>query len=173
MNTFLTYQIISVVSFVLLSTLCLWVILYAKGHWLFKLPLIILSFAFVFHLESEMNNMLGWPSTRPAPEKFEFLHGHTVKPTKDDPGSVYLWIKSHDYWGAPQNLQLPYSEDLEEYVKMANIMRGKGMRVEGASKQSEDKKDGKNGYQARSDDDSDLGLIFYKLPPSHNLIKER
>mgnify|MGYP003335439861 CR=1 FL=1 len=145
------------VSFVLLSAIGLWILIYGKGYWWIKSIFIFLTIAFSITLWASLSELSGWPTDTSVPEKV-IVHWMLVKePSKlnsKDKGFVYLWGTEIDSenkvketkinkWTSPfiakkhsiepRTYRLPYSEDLHKKTvqAMKMIRAGKNIVAEG------------------------------------------
>lgn len=153
------------VSFVLLSAIGLWILIYGKGYWWIKSIFIFLTITFSITLWASLSELSGWPTDVSAPEKV-IVHWVLVKePSKlnsNDKGFVYLWATEIDSenkakktkinkWTSPfvakkhsiepRIYRLPYSENLHKKAvqAMKMIRAGKNVVAEGMKLGSEEK----------------------------------
>ena len=76
-----------------LTGLVLWFIIGAKGHWVLKAFIILLTLHVCLSVGMSIPNFAGWPSDDRLPDKF-LVHWITIKEpdkkTKED-GYIYIW----------------------------------------------------------------------------------
>lgn len=83
------------VSFIILATLALWLIIGAKGYWWVKLFLISCSIYFSVAVWTSLGALTGWPSDAILPKKFQVYWTQVKEPDKStgEDGAIYFWVK--------------------------------------------------------------------------------
>lgn len=111
------------ISFVVLSALLLWAVIYARGPWQLKLALICTVPVFGVVVWHTLEGYKGWPAAKPLPENAALV-GQFV----DEPRWIYVWAIPN---GAdkPRAYRIPYVRQAHEAVDGARIAQGKGLRV--------------------------------------------
>ena len=119
-------------AFLIMTALSLWILIGAKGHWIFKTGFIAATLFFSIGMWNSFNNLLGWPTTEKVPDTFEILWVVVEEPNKrtNDPGAIYIWIKnlepeddhfslsfnSNDMSKDSRLYKLPYNRAMHEQV---------------------------------------------------------
>ena len=63
----------------------------------------------------------GFPSESEIPNDFIFVHGVVNKPTKNDPGVIYIWIRTADDIKRPRVYAMEYDEEMDMTIQLSNI----------------------------------------------------
>ena len=125
-------------TFLVLCSMGLWLILYAKGSWHIKLAFISICLYFSFLMWHSLSDLSGWCTDSPMPKK-SIIHWILVsEPSKSnarDQGNIFFWATEIDENNEiirkvsllllrpfsskknetePRAYRLPYSEDLHE-----------------------------------------------------------
>jgi hypothetical protein len=81
-------------AFFILSSLLLWLVIGAKGHWLIKASVISFVLYFCVSIDFSLENLLGWPSSQSLPEKFQVHWIKIREPNKKtkEQGAIYVWV---------------------------------------------------------------------------------
>ena len=119
-------------AFLIMTALSLWILIGAKGHWVFKMGFIAITLLFSIGMWNSFNDLLGWPTTEKVPDKFEILWVVVEEPNKrtNDDGAIYIWIKnlepkddsfslsfnSKDVSKGSRLYKLPYNRAMHEQV---------------------------------------------------------
>ena len=138
-------------TFIILASIGLWMILYAKGAWYYKLLYVALCLYFSFIMWFSLSDLSGWATEAKFPEK-SIIHWILVqepsKTNSKEAGNVYIWATAIDQennlmkaetstvlkpFTAKKNMteprvyRLPYSEELHKKAAQAmqQIMSGK------------------------------------------------
>jgi len=129
-------------AFLIMTALSLWILIGAKGHWVFKMGFIAITLLFSIGMWNSFNDLLGWPTTEKVPDKFEILWVVVEEPNKrtNDDGAIYIWIKnlepkddsfslsfnSKDVSKGSRLYKLPYNRAMHEQVPgiLGKIKRG-------------------------------------------------
>ncbi len=120
-------------AYTVLGALLLAMLLRTPFAWWVKAGAIVLTSAFFIIAFDSMRGLLGWPSPRPMPDRFQVLWTRVVEPSRayNEPGAIYLWIEELDDnnvpSGVPRSFRIKYTEPLAEKVEKAraDIMSGK------------------------------------------------
>ena len=182
-------------AFFLLSSLLLWLLIGAKGHWLIKASVISFVLYFCVSIDFSLENLLGWPSNQSLPEKFQVHWIEIKEPNKKtrEQGAIYVWAtnlnqtdkeEGWDGWRRlfvsfnnydprePRAYRLAYSkQDHEEAEKALGFLKG-GSKVgggngKGKGKGKGGKGDGEGGKKNGGGGSLSRngGVYFEKLPP--------
>lgn len=138
-------------TFLVLCSMGLWLITYARGSWLIKLAFISICLYFSFLMWHSLSELSGWCTDSPMPKK-SIIHWILVsEPSKSstkDQGGIFFWATEVDENNEivrkmsilllrpfsskksetePRAYRLPYSEDLHEKSAkaMRELMKGK------------------------------------------------
>ena len=183
------------IGFVLIAALVLWFVIGAKGNWISKAAMILLSLYFCLSVGLSVNEFMGWPTDDQLPSKF-LLHWAVIKEPdvkSGDEGSIYVWVRPisepepkaeykewndyllsfYDGKSQPRAYRIPYSRPLHEETQKAINLMLKGNGVGGTSGEGEGKgkaagKKGKGDGKAGDGGRSltnNGGIEFHKLPP--------
>ena len=137
-------------TFFIISSLLLWIVIGSKGHWGLKAVTIAFVLYFCLSINISLSNLLGWPSDQSLPEKFQVHWIEIKEPNKrtGDKGCVYVWATSsagehheEDGWRTlfvyfqnydptePRAYRLNYSRELHERSQEAvgKIKNGEGV----------------------------------------------
>ena len=141
--------------FFILSSLLLWLVIGAKGHWLFKAGVISFVLYFCISVGLSLSSLLGWPADQPLPKEFKVHWIQIKEPDKrtGGEGSIYVWATS---LGALGKIMRGESVGGKNKGKGKGEGKGKG---KGTGKNGGGKKGG--GSLSKSDD-----IIFHELPPT-------
>ncbi len=101
------------VSFVVLSALALWAVIYSRGHWAPKLALICIVPAFGVIVWHSLEGYRGWPAEIKPPDRAELV-GQYI----DEPTAIYLWLIPAGE-SRPRAYKIPYSRQLHEAAARA------------------------------------------------------
>lgn len=82
------------IAFILIATIGLWLMIYSKGHWLFKMTYIAVCLYFGIATWASLSELSGWPSNSELPTKFmvSAVLVQDPMPAKKDQGAIYLWL---------------------------------------------------------------------------------
>ncbi len=148
-------------TFLFLSLIGLWMIIFSKGFWLLKVVFITCCLYFSFLMWYSLSTLSGWATETPMPLK-SMIHWIVVQePSKflKNEGAIFIWatevdtennvakketgfftksITSRKNEYEPRAYRLPYSEDLHQSAAkaMQAIMKGQtliGEKVSGKS----------------------------------------
>jgi hypothetical protein len=187
-------QLVIPISFLILASILLWVLIGVKGKWWLKLVFIIFVPPLGLLIWNALDSYLGWPTSEEPPERFILIWGVAIEP---DPktgfeGIVYIWgdpsILENTERGIlnyepeeqePRAYKIPYSRELHEGLEGAKKKIAKGEQIimerrkvgEDASgekeKEGDKKKDKESGVEKREDYYKErYKYIFYNLPPA-------
>lgn len=138
------------IAFVILGAMACWIIVGAKGHWALKVFFVAVSMIFFsVAVWQSVESLLGLPSKKGLPEKFEVVWMTVEQPNKreDDPGAIYFWVKhlesefdeedsgpfTQKLPDEPLSFKAPYSKELHEQAAQVQAMLKMGMRVQGSA----------------------------------------
>jgi len=154
------------VAFVLLSAMGLWLLIFAKGHWLLKIAFITFSLYFGLAMWFSLSELSGWPTNSELPQKFLVKGVLVTEPSRtitSDLGAIYVWVieideeykakkKEPAQWMLPfvskkravepRAYRLPYSEELKKKASQVSKMLKEGKQVVGEKSDLEGKGDG-------------------------------
>jgi hypothetical protein len=135
------------IAFVILGAMACWIIVGAKGHWALKVFFVAVAmFCFSVAVWHSVENLLGLPSKKGLPEKFEVIWMNVEQPKRreGDPGAIYFWVKhietdeeeetgpfARKMPNEPLSFKAPYSKELHEQAQQVQAMLKMGMRVQG------------------------------------------
>ena len=138
-------------TFLVLCAIGLWMIIFSKGFWAFKIFFITCCLYFSFLMWFSLSDLSGWATSTPMPQK-SIIHWLLVqepsKFNKNDEGGIFVWATEadSDYNVTNKNIvfflkpfsnrrngveprayRLPYSEELHQSAAKAMqiIMSGK------------------------------------------------
>lgn len=130
------------VTFTVLCALLLFVVIFSSIHWLVKIGLIAVVFAFCFLVWSAQNSGQGYPAAQSFPDNAQFVSCIVVEPDKSHGigGVIYLWMipLRHDKGGVfayrpsglePRAYREPYDEDLQGACQKAQKAAASGEPV--------------------------------------------
>lgn len=143
------------IAFILLASIGLWLLIFAKGWWFLKICFITLCLYFSVAMWVSLSQLSGWPSNSEMPEKF-LINGIAVQePSRTNPndkGNIYIWATELDdeykakktevsSWllpfvskkrpSEPRAYRLPYTQDLKQQLAQASKMMKAGKPVVG------------------------------------------
>lgn len=86
-------QIELIASYVVLAAILLSINLWARIRWSIKFAAIAITTAFFFITFVSIEQLLGWPTDRNLPDRFEFLYAVVVEPNqaRRETGAIYIW----------------------------------------------------------------------------------
>jgi hypothetical protein len=131
-------------TFIIIATLALWIIVGSKGWWLLKAATIVVVSVFCVFLWRSLDDLQGWPTNDPIPNKFEVKWITVNEPNKktDSPGAIYVWLKdlepektSHSWYlttkhknvnDEPRLHKMPYTRERHEQAMKIQAKIGKG-----------------------------------------------
>jgi len=179
-------------TFVVLATVLLWLIILGKGPWWLKAVIVPAVLYFSLVMWSSLNQIAGWATDNQMPKRFTIHWAMVKEPSKvaaHDQGAVFLWateINQHNElvkhntasWlqpftsrkisVEPRSYRLPYSENLHEQVQkvLENIMKGKPVIGEAKDLNGKPKKDdkGENSSSGGQSLSNEQEFMFYELP---------
>lgn len=174
-------MIITALSFLIISCLLLWAVVYSRGHWGWKVPVIVLVPLWIFAVWFALESFSGYPTTQTLPKRALFVWGFYIDP---DPlthqkGAIYIWVilpKTHSanplaYTSAdPRAYKLPYDEPTAEQVQKATQQTQAGKQVEIRTGSAKITHSGKNGSGSSH---GKPHFRDYTLPPGQLPAKQR
>jgi hypothetical protein len=131
-----------VFAYVLLALLLLNLGVYTAWSWWIKAVAIVLTSGFYWVSYLAYDDLLGWATPAPIPQRFRLLAGYVEEPSKlkGSSGQIYLWISSMQQGLddlAPRSHRLPYDNDLHARVLEANTKLKRGQAQLGAADEIE------------------------------------
>ena len=143
-------------TFVVLSAIGLWMIIFSKGSWMLKMAFIAVCLYFSILMWRSLSDLSGWASSSPVPQK-SMVHWILVqepsKTNKSEAGAIFIWCTEIDLDNNPINksvstllkpfsarknnvepraYRMPYSEQAHQQAARAMqfIMNGKPVVAE-------------------------------------------
>lgn len=110
-------------SFVILSALLLWAVIFARGPWALKLCLICTVPAFGLIVWHSLESYKGWPAGVSPPQDAAL-----VAEFVDEPKAIYLWMVPPGA-SRPRAYRIAYTRQAHEEVVVASEARKQGRRV--------------------------------------------
>lgn len=122
------------IGFVLLFTVLLWGLIYARGPWWSKLAVTVVTLSFTFLVWGALGSYRGWPAPLSLPSNAVFISCEVNEPdaVSNDPGAIYLWLipakRQQDLVGyhssryEPRAYKEHYSEELASACDQASKM---------------------------------------------------
>lgn len=110
-------------SFVVLSALLLWAVIYARGPWGVKLALICTVPAFGAVVWHTLDGYRGWPAAQTPPSDAEL-----VAQLVDEPTAIYVWLVAPGS-SVPRAYRIAYTRQAHEQVFAALRLQDDGGRV--------------------------------------------
>jgi hypothetical protein len=163
-----------VVSFLVLASLLLWVVIDVRGRWWLKGGLIVGVAVFAILAGAARGSFSGWATSESPPTRALFMSGVAREPDKrtGTDGAIYLWLipprsSSRNVFAydasepAPRAYKLPYSREAHEQLEKAKQLAKGGVPVEIRREK------GRKGGSARPGQKTPK-LMFraYRLPPA-------
>ena len=71
-------------TFFIISSLLLWIVIGSKGHWGLKAVTIAFVLYFCLSINLSLSNLLGWPSDQSLPEEFQVHWIEIKEPNKSN-----------------------------------------------------------------------------------------
>lgn len=131
-----------VACYVALASLLLSLNLRSAWRWPVKATAIGITAAFFVVAFLALQGMLGWPTDRRPPARFQ-LHAALIEEpdrTGGSPGAIYLWLSPRgvdgEVAGPPRAYALPYSRALHEATVRAQAGLQAGVPIDGRSRPS-------------------------------------
>jgi hypothetical protein len=157
-------------------------------RWWIKAGAIIVTTAFFGVTYLAITGLMGWPTTRKLPPRFNLVSSVVIEPDRrtHDPGHIYLWATEIDEnnvpAGTPRSYQIAYTSSLARKIAGAQEKHDSGQEVMGVisdrrpSDDAEPRSDIKNGrmqdngQQAPATDTVTIkeegdDITFQDLPP--------
>jgi hypothetical protein len=130
-------------AYATLGVLLLVMAMRTRFAWWIKAGTIIVTSAFFIIAFEETRGLLGWPSVRPLPDRFQLLWTRVVEPSRayNEPGAIYLWVEELDDnnvpSGVPRAYKIRYTEPLAQKAEKAREQIIAGKPQEGQSSDME------------------------------------
>jgi len=152
-----------------------------KGSTFVKLFFVTILIYISLSIFFSFNNFKGWPIDKPLPDTFQLDWVIIDEPiAQDDPGVIYLWIRSvdiEDYCpnillciteadkGAPRAYKIPYSQEKHEDMLaiIEELQKGTIMLGQRPMADVGENKDG---------DEPSEEIEFFRLPPLRDRIQK-
>ena len=166
-----------IASYILIAILLLYLNLYSKWTWHYKVGGILVTSFFYLVLYFSFPPVLGSPTDENPPPDFRIIGTHVQKP--DDPdgknGVIYLWLArvdaSLEIIEPPRAYKLPYTLGLHEKVIGVQAKLDKGVKLLGnLDEESNVPPDQRSDKKQSSSISSKLN--FYDLPEIETISKE-
>jgi len=120
------------VTYLILISLLLWVVIGAKGKWWIKALLILATIWFGFYLDEKLNDLKGWPYLAELPYRFEVKWAGAKEPNQrtSDPGTLYFLVTTNTE--TPRLYQIEYSRQGHRLVEKMMMKLREGGRIVGS-----------------------------------------
>ncbi len=145
-----------IAAYVLIATILLAILLWARIRWWIKAITIVVSVGFFFTSFESVRALLGWPTEQQPPDRFELVYAMITEPNQITraPGSIYIWVLELPGEGTveadeiylpgaidtrldpeqePRAYRLPYSRETHQEVHEAKIKLLEGVRQIGVT----------------------------------------
>ncbi len=111
------------ISFVVISALLLWAVIYARGPWAVKLALIFTVPVFGVVVWHSLESYRGWPANVSPPADASMVAQYV-----DEPNAIYLWLipPGED---KPRAYRIPYTRAAHEQAAKAQEIAKRGGRA--------------------------------------------
>ncbi len=125
----------------------------------------VLAVGFLFHSTwSALPHLLGWPTARGLPERFNLSALEIVEPDKSgqNKGAVYLWVTELNLDGSPRTPRafvLPFHPELQTKLAMAGTKLRKNMPQVGEVVDTPFESGPATAHGAQA-----INLVFFDLP---------
>lgn len=121
-----------IAGYVVIGLLLLNVLFFTRWMWWVKLASLLAVTALGWATWHALPDLLGWPSGRGLPERFNLTALHMVEPDKSgaNKGAIYLWVTDFDSAGSarvPRAFVLPFHPELQAKLAMAGTKLRRGM----------------------------------------------
>ena len=182
-------------TFIILASIGLWIILYSRGAWYFKLVFVFLSLYFSFLMWFSLSDLSGWATESKFPNK-TVIHWLLVQePSKTNSkhlGNIFIWatevdddnnikeidtnlflkpFSSKKNNSEPRAYRLPYTEELHKKAAKAMQLIISGKTLVGEA--NADGGESENSTQNKPNKKNGNGSLsqeqifrFYELPPT-------
>ena len=133
-----------IISYVVIAVLLLSLNLASRWMWWVKAMAIIVTAGFFYESYVSLNNILGYATEQPPPERFQILWMLAREPDKKtaDPGAIFLWADElgpdNRPRGNPRAYKLPYDRPLHKESSTVRQQIGEeGMEMMGTTQLSD------------------------------------
>ncbi len=121
-----------IAGYVVIGLLLLNVLFCTRWMWWVKLASVVAVVGLSVATWQALPNLLGWPSTRGLPERFNLTAMHLVEPDKSgaSKGAIYLWVTAFNIDGSlrvPRAFVLPFHPELQAKLVVAGTKLRRGM----------------------------------------------
>lgn len=119
-------------GYVVLGLLLLNVLFFTRWMWWVKLGALLAVAGLSLATWQALPDLLGWPSSRGLPERFNLTALHLVEPDKSgaNKGAIYLWVTDFAIDGSlrvPRAFVLPFHPELQAKLTAAGTKLRRGM----------------------------------------------
>ncbi len=121
-----------IAGYVVLGLLMLNVLFFTRWMWWVKLASVLAVAGLSVVTWRSLPDLLGWPSARGLPERFNLTAMHLVEPDKSgaNKGAIYLWVTAFNIDGSlrvPRAFVLPFHPELQAKLAVAGTKLRRGM----------------------------------------------
>jgi hypothetical protein len=124
-------------GYLVLAVLLLSLNLTSLWRWWVKAGAILVTTGFVGATYLALDGLMGWPSARPLPPRFNLVWTRIVEPDKktNSAGAIYIWAEELDDnnvpAATPRSYRLSYADALARKIAAAQEQRDRGVDVMG------------------------------------------
>ena len=124
-------------GYLVLAVLLLSLNLTSLWRWWVKAGAILVTTGFVGATYLALDGLMGWPTARPLPPRFNLLWTRIVEPDKktNSAGAIYIWAEELDDnnvpAATPRSYRLSYADALARKIAAAQEQRDRGVDVMG------------------------------------------
>jgi hypothetical protein len=121
-----------VAGYVVIGLLLLNVLLFTRWMWWVKIVAVAMSVGLMVATNRALPDLLGWPTQRGLPERFNLMALHVEEPDKSgaNKGHIYLWVTDLNLDGSPRvprAFVLPFHPELQTKVVAAGTKLRKNL----------------------------------------------
>ena len=166
-----------IASYILIAIFLLYLNLYTKWTWQYKVGGIIVTSFFYLVLYFSFPPFLGSPTGDNPPKDFRIIGTHVQKPANPDgnDGVIYLWLarvnSSLEINEPPRAYKLPYTLGFHEKIIGVQLKLDKGVKLLGNLDEESNVPPDQRSDKKRSSSISSK-LNFYDLPEIETISKE-
>ena len=125
-------EIAFIAGYVIVGLLLLNVLLFTRWMWWVKTSSLIAVIALYLATYQALPDLLGWPSKRGLPQRFNLSAMHLIEPDKSgqNKGAIYIWVTDFDVGtggGIPRAFVLPFHPELQAKLAIAGTKLRRGM----------------------------------------------
>jgi hypothetical protein len=124
-------------GYLVLAVLLLSLNLTSLWRWWVKAGAILVTTGFVGATYLALDGLMGWPTARPLPPRFNLVWTRIVEPDKktNSAGAIYIWAEALDDNNVPvttpRSYRLSYADALARKIAAAQEQRDRGIEVMG------------------------------------------